>query len=692
MAKLDIINYKGTPCEIVPEIAPLFKTTEDYSAGDHVIYEAEWYTFKEAKEAGAWDATKVDGPFKVANEIAGLKEDLSNISTEGTVPTSEQMLSNNYTEDSVPYHFRKTVSDNADREELEIVGGSVAWNQMTEHGNFDSSSGWSVNNGQISISDNVATWTTTGRNQNLYRNAIGKKDHVYFLTATIKKSDSIDIYLRYSATNLVTSASTTNWQTLSTIYKRTADDTTSTSFGLVTSASDVAETEVNAKNFMQIDLTQMFGSTIADHIYALEQATAGAGVALVRSLFPKDYYAYDAGSMQSVNGLQSHKTVGFNIIDESKIVTGSLNTSTGNAQSSTDRCITDFTEITSDREYYCRATQSTGVYAFFYDANKTYIGYHAYPLNGTTFIPANLSNAKSGATGNIGDTAVYMRLRYDVGAVYNNTLCVNASDSSLNGQYMPYSGKHSYALDDSLTLRGIPTLVDGKIKFDGDIYLPSGKVTRRYGIVDLGTLNWESLPSGRKQAIVTGLKGAPNHTVGNAICTVYQIDTGINVSSNTNDKTISVGFNNANKVYVYDASRLSDDAATFKTAMSGQYLVYELATPTTEQADPYVSPQICDPNGTEEFVSTGIVPVGHNTKYPDNMRAKLDGLPWNFARLIAPVEKTFKATQNYDMGRRLIVNNVLYIATANIANGANIVVGSNVRETNVDELLAELAQ
>ena len=79
MAKLDQVNYKGTIAEIVPEIAPLFKTTETYAAGDHVIYEADWYTFKEAKEAGAWDATKVDGPFKVANEIGALKEDLTTV-------------------------------------------------------------------------------------------------------------------------------------------------------------------------------------------------------------------------------------------------------------------------------------------------------------------------------------------------------------------------------------------------------------------------------------------------------------------------------------------------------------------------------------------------------------------------------------------------------------------------------------
>ena len=54
---------------------------------------------------------------------------------------------------------------------------------------------------------------------------------------------------------------------------------------------------------MLFDLTQMFGSTIADYIYSLEQANAGAGVAYFRSLFPKPYYDYNAGELLSVSGL-----------------------------------------------------------------------------------------------------------------------------------------------------------------------------------------------------------------------------------------------------------------------------------------------------------------------------------------------------------------------------------------------------
>jgi len=51
------------------------------------------------------------------------------------------------------------------------------------------------------------------------------------------------------------------------------------------------------------DLTQLFGSTIADYIYSLEQATAGAGVAYFRNLFPHDYYPYNAGEITTVSAV-----------------------------------------------------------------------------------------------------------------------------------------------------------------------------------------------------------------------------------------------------------------------------------------------------------------------------------------------------------------------------------------------------
>lgn len=66
---------------------------------------------------------------------------------------------------------------------------------------------------------------------------------------------------------------------------------------------DANET-INAKFKMGFfDLTQMFGSTVADSIYAMEQATTGAGIAYFHSLFGKDYYVYNTGTITNVSSV-----------------------------------------------------------------------------------------------------------------------------------------------------------------------------------------------------------------------------------------------------------------------------------------------------------------------------------------------------------------------------------------------------
>ena len=58
------------------------------------------------------------------------------------------------------------------------------------------------------------------------------------------------------------------------------------------------------------------------------------------------------------------------------------------------------------------------------------------------------------------------------------------------------------------------------------------------------------------------------------------------------------------------------DVSDFTTMITdGTTTVYKLDTPTTETAQPYAKTQKVDPSGTEEYVSTGVVPVGHNTEY-----------------------------------------------------------------------------
>ncbi|MBQ6358915.1 MAG: hypothetical protein IJI97_08230 [Clostridia bacterium] len=332
------------------------------------------------------------------------------------------------------------------------------------------------------------------------------------------------------------------------------------------------------------DLTQMFRTAIADYVYGLEQATPGAGVAWFRKLFPQDYYAYDAGSLQSVQAA-SHDMVGFNAYDHS---TGKAVLLGGNQYQITGGYTSlAYTDINGDSETI--TPDSSGL-----------------------FTPTN--NGTLTVTGGSGSaTCVHL-----VGGGYRN------------GEYAPYA-KHSYALDDSLTLRGIPKLdAANNLYYDGDTYESDGTVTRKYGIVDLGTLTWNrptSAPSLFASSVINDIKyNTSSSTLANVICAKYEQVPYTSLSST--DKIIVVIWTDSTakgRVYIKDTAYSEDTTDTFKTAMSGVYLVYELATPTAETADPFQTPQIVDDFGTEEYVDAGVtastptrdvaVPVGHETSY-----------------------------------------------------------------------------
>lgn len=391
-----------------------------------------------------------------------------------------------------------------------------------------------------------------------------------------------------------------------------------------------------AKFRLQIfDLTQMFGSTIADYIYNLETNNAGDGVAWFKSLFPNSYYAYNAGELMSVNASE-HVTVGFNQWDEvwevGTFSLGGVPVPAGNAIRSKNFC-----PCVGGATYYMTCSKTDGGYQnkyylgiLWFDANKNYISI-VYNNNGTVVAPANAKFFK--ITTNT-STVIY-------GATYNNDICINISNASRNGEYEAYSA-HSYTLDSDLTLRGIPKL-DGNnsLYYDGDTYEADGTVTRKYGIVDMGTLNWAYRTSGTIVApymyspiTSLGIKrlGYFGSVVHNIKCSKY-----VTVARNETDfidGTICADGDSelVSQIQIKDSAYTDADA--FKSAMSGVYLVYELATATTETADSFTAPQVVDADGTESYTdyaySQGTrdvaVPVGHSTDYPVDILGKSDML------------------------------------------------------------------
>jgi hypothetical protein len=327
------------------------------------------------------------------------------------------------------------------------------------------------------------------------------------------------------------------------------------------------------------------------------------------------------------------------------------------------------------RDYYAYRPVG-GVFIHFYDSDKNYISYITLGQ-----VVERVFTAPSNAR--------YMRFNTNTeyAPPYKNDICINLSDPAKNGTYEHYKG-HSYPLDDSLELRGLPKLdADNNLVYDGDVYESTGNVTRKYGIVDLGTLNYNYYaPS---TFFYTNITGRASNT--NCVCALYTNvgSTGDSAMAAVPDMSMAP-MASANGQIKFKNSAYTTTGA-FKAAMSGVMLVYELAEPTTEEAEPYQHLQQCDPDGTEEYVSTGIVPIGHNSFYPENLRAKVEQLPWNFATLIAPTESAFTATRNYTTGSLFIVDNVLYKATSNIANGGTITPNTNCTATTLAEIISALA-
>ena len=639
---------------------------------------------------------------KVTGDTLNTKADQNGYYENLNVGVADQVASKNYIEDNEPYTFRPTANSAkvGTREFDTVAGGSIVWNQLIKNGNFAEKSVWTANNinfGDYIVENNVATFTvgaeSVGVSSSFFANPgiKPKLNHVLFSSIDVKPSRQIGVRFMYNSmfdgTKIVTCQNDV-WRNVANVIKCISDNSISSLVFYYNALLNIQENDIiQFRNANVFDLTQMFGSEIADYIYNLEQTTSGAGVAWFKKYFPKDYYEYNFGELMHVTNLQSHDMVGFNQWDEEWEV-GTYNTSNGTPVTITSQIRSkNYIPVIPNSIYYFN--KSTYMWILFYDKEKNIV---SPSLPNTWQISNNARKAYASAKNlmTIPSNVHYLKfyMTYDYGATYNNDICINLSGTR-NGEYEPYI-KHSYPLDPSLTLKGIPKLVDGKLTYDGDIYKPDGTVERRYGIVDLGTLTW-IYNSTANAFITTELSSSIKPTASDSdvpkfIQNKYNQLPRNQVTLGTSDKVICE--NITGSIVVSDLSYTN--AEILKAAISGVYLVYELAEPTTETAQPYQSPQIIDPYGTEEYITTSIIPVGHQTQYPEDLRAKIESLPWDFANLIAPVEVTYIATQNYTAGSLFIVDNILYKATANIANGGTITPNTNCTATTLAEIIAAL--
>lgn len=515
------------------------------------------------------------------------------------------------TPNSTPFLYRQTPYE-ADRVFLdELVGGSVAWNQLAKEINTTNyrvvSGSGTIQDGVITISGNAIVDEKTGAK---FTSITGHKYIIAFdyLNSIVGTSYFVPYPISSSIITIPTSNSYAKYID---IFNTTVGKTDTINFVVANYTSG----SLSIKNFLFIDLTLMFGTTIADYVYSLEQATAGSGIAWLKShgFFTKDYYPYNAGELISVK-TSGKKVVGKNLLKDNF----SAYTEKG-AYRILENVVLEgkvarFTFTDKDT-----SVDVSGCYIGFYkDTNDITSAYRWCLNNG--IIQSNTSNYSTNTEGELcGNVFIYPKTEETFNKIYSR-YNVMVEYGSTATPYEPYT-EHTYDIS-NIDLRGIPKLVNNELVYDGDTYDSNGDVTRKYGIVDLGTLNWSYNSARFYSNIVSLLKPVTSNTIiANIRCPKYT-PTYVYLQTDRDDKTI--GISNDGRVYIYDTAY--SDSSTFTTAMSGVYLVYELATPTTETTDPFTNPQICDKDGTEEFIDdrTVPIPVGHNSTYA-NLPSIMDG-------------------------------------------------------------------
>lgn len=470
-----------------------------------------------------------------------------------------------------------------------LVGVSYAWNQLLTNGDFSNGTNtWTARQGTVSASGGIATVTPSS--EGTQRGITGVTNqmsiiagHKYLLSAWIKPPINGNASCGLDTGSTTQSVTANTWNFVANIVNA---ESGVTRFYCLFAESVTTSQTIQYKNCQTIDLTLAFGSTIADYLYGLSN---NGGITKLRDMgCPIDKYTPYGYGLYSVK-TSGKKVVGKNLFDSNVYENKRWSTADG-------------TLITANN--FLASTSPMYVYG----STKNFINYPVY----RTYYDSGMNFISADSTGNAvvstPSNAYYMHISQSRADFTPLTCIVAISETEI--AFEPYSCT-TYSLG-STELRGHFILSNGEIVAEGDVRESNGEVTRNYGIVDLGSLEWVYNSSNHR--FYCTLPSAKASNLIQSICAKY-----VNVSDLDVDKTYTMrkGYQVADVLSILISDSAYTDAATFKTAMSGVYLIYELATPTTEQSTPFADPMSLVGATTEEYIDTRDIPcpVGAERQY-----------------------------------------------------------------------------
>lgn len=217
----------------------------------------------------------------------------------------------------------------------EIVGATVKWNQLVQNGNFEDLSVWKNRCSTTTLSDNVITLTKADVEGTNYGALYWQKfnlttTHRYYLSCEAKTNNkSYNATIHFAASGFSVGGNTAKY-TNSLNFTRIEFVTSPVNksdiltLRLGNSSTPIGQSG-NFKNVICVDLTEMFGTEIAEYAYSLDSAKLGKGAIWLHAngFLSKPYYNHVTGKLESVN-VSAHKMT-FN--DNSTEYTYSLDSS-----------------------------------------------------------------------------------------------------------------------------------------------------------------------------------------------------------------------------------------------------------------------------------------------------------------------------------------------------------------------------
>lgn len=213
----------------------------------------------------------------------------------------------------------------------------------------------------------------------------------------------------------------------------------------------------------------------------------------------------------------------------------------------------NFISVKPSTQYY--KLSSLAFWNVYYDENKNFISY---------------GDASAGSVFTTPSNAHYLRFYFETayGTTYKHDTGINYP--STDHDYHAYNG--------TTTTKPL-----GRTVYGGTLDELSGALSVNSAAVDMGSISWYEYGSTATYTryVSSGIDGTAKAN-GNGICSCFEF---VPAGQSWKTPMVTIG-SGGSRLTVLTTKDSYESAAAFKTAMSGQTLVYELATPQTIQLTP----------------------------------------------------------------------------------------------------------